>query len=528
MQNLVRFINLCYDELSTMVRNSRVEELLDMLPDAPGVYLFYNRGKELIYVGKATSLRSRVRSYWSSSAKASAVAKALADGSADKHVGNRPIESLLHEVVDIDWVVTDSALEAIILEANEIKKYQPKYNVDGKDDKSWNYIAISKDAYPRIETIRQHELGKLGKKFFVIPTGVSAANAVEESGYGERLPDSSIPSRLSRDSSRNDKTFAHVFGPYPGLNTKAAMKVLRKLFSFSTCQKAGKRKNGRTEELKNLRPCLYYQMHRCLGVCMGEISPRDYRAKVILPLVTFLSGRKKQLLKQLEIRMRRSARAQDFEEAARLRNQIQNLQRIQDIALLNKSFVSSSIQKKVLPLVGGTEGGFTGGMSAVSTTINIRRIEGYDISNLGAIGKVGSMVVFVNGEADKNQYRKFKIKTVEGQSDVDCLEEVIRRRLRHAEWDYPQLFLIDGGKPQVNRVKKILDELHVDIPVVGIAKGPERKRNDIILGFRASDFGFLKSWVYANTRLLIAVRDEAHRFAIGYQRQTRKLVRHRA
>lgn len=430
-----------------------MEHLLSRLPDAPGVYFFYAVGKALLYVGKATSLRSRVRSYFVG----------------PRHL--RPIEAMIHDVAKIRWKETDSALEAIILEANEIKKHQPKYNVEGKDDKSWNYIAITKDIFPKVQTIRQHELNNM-----------RTTNCTDVR-KNVRFVDSRI-------------RHSHVFGPYPGLNAAATMKLLRKLFHFSTCQ------NMRTAKGATLqKPCLYYEMGQCLGVCVGKIKPKEYRAKVIHSLASFLSGRKKQLIKQLEIQMRKVAKAEDFEEAARLRNQIRSLQRIQDIALLNKSFIEHAEH-------------------ANCEKCEIAKIEGYDISNLGPMGMVGSMVVFRDGAPDKSQYRKFKIRTVQGQSDVDCLEEVLRRRLKHTEWPYPQLFLIDGGKPQVNRAKAVLADLKLNIPMVGIAKGPDRKKNEIILGTKDRD---VVRWIYANTRALIAVRDEAHRFAVKYQRSLRRI-----
>jgi excinuclease ABC subunit C len=147
-------------------------------------------------------------------------------------------------------------------------------------------------------------------------------------------------------------------------------------------------------------------------------------------------------------------------------------------------------------------------------------VEGYDISNLGATDKVGSMVVFNKAGPVKSQYRKFTIKTVEGQSDVDCLAEVLERRLNHIEWLLPRVFLIDGGRPQVNKVSEVLKRRGVGIPVIGIAKGSERKRNDIILGDKDPE---VIAWVSTHKLLLIKVRDEAHRFAITFNRSKRKL-----
>ena len=404
------------------------KEKLQALSDAPGVYIFYNSQKEIIYVGKASSLKSRVRSYFAGKKSP------------------RPIEEMIHEVVDLKTEQTDSALEAAILEGYYIKKYRPKYNIQWRDDKSWNYIGISKDQFARVLTIRQHEL-----------------------------------------TAQKKKEFKYLFGPYPGLNTKEALRLLRRIFGFSQCEPNAK------------RPCFYYQLGQCLGVCTGEITAKDYLAKVIRPLCLFLGGQKKLLLKKIEKEMNAAAKNQNFEEAARLRNQIYHLQKIQDIALLNDSFLKDKI--------------FMG----VSL---INRIEGYDISNLGSSDKVGSMVVFDEAGPIKGQYRRFKIKTVTGQSDVDCLAEVLDRRLKHSEWTMPGIFMIDGGLPQVNKAKTVLRNAGVNTPIVGIAKGKERKRNDFFVVAESDD---IRKWIKENKDLLIKVRDEAHRFAITFNRLQRRL-----
>ena len=400
---------------------------LKKLPDAPGVYLFYNSRGDLVYVGKATSLRSRVRSYF---------------------VGQkspRPIEEMIHEVVKIKWVITDSVLEAVILEGEYIKKFRPKYNIRWRDDKSWNYLVFNKDTYPRFLTMRAHELDKM-----------------------------------------NTKEFKYIFGPFPYLNAKATLKILHRIFKYSTC-KPGQNK-----------PCFYRQLGQCLGVCTGEITPAEYRTKVVQPLALFLRGRKKRLIKQLEKEMTVVSQEENYEEAGRLRDQIRSLKHIHDIALLNESFVRDQTagQKKEI------------------------RIEGYDISNLGATGKVGSLVVFDEAGPHKNEYKKFNIRKVIGQSDVDCLAEMLERRFNHPEWSYPDYILIDGGKPQVSAALKVLRNAKLKIPVVGLAKGPDRKKNEIILGTKNPTFA---GWVYKHLKLLISVRDEAHRFAIAFQRQKRRL-----
>lgn len=424
---------------------------LNTFPNTPGIYLFFDVNKELIYVGKATSLKNRVKSYF--------IGKKTP----------RPVEHMLHEVHNIKYIQTDSVLEAIILEANFIKKHTPKYNVIGKDDKSWNYITISRDEYPIVDTLRQHDYKK-----------------------------------LQIENNKALKEFAYVFGPYPGLNARATMKILRRLFQFSTCQKTRK-----GSKQKRNRPCLYYQMGECLGVCTGEISSSEYKQKVIRPLVIFLKGNKKQLIQNLERNMKKGAKAEDYEEAARLRDQINALARIHDIALLNQSFFNDDIAQIN-----------NGDSQNLGFAKNHIRIEGYDISNLGASGKVGSMVVFNAEGPIKSEYRKFKIRTIAGQSDIDCLKEVLSRRANHAEWPLPQVFLIDGGRGQVNAATKVLRANHILVPVVGIAKGPERKKNEFILGSKVPEF---IKWVEMHKDLLVRVRDEAHRFAITYQKVLRKI-----
>lgn len=416
---------------------SIVTQKLNQLPDNPGIYLFYSANRALLYVGKATSLKQRVKSYW------------------QKQRNPRPIEEMIHQVVDINWVETESVLEAIIMEANYIKKFNPKYNVLGKDDKSWNYLYLTKDRFSRLATLRQHEINKIDK-------GKIRA----------------------------------IFGPYPGLNTKEAMTVLRKMFFWSDCDPHAN------------KPCFYYQLDQCLGVCTGEISAPDYEKRVIRPLILFLSGKKKQIIKDFEKQMLMASKKENFEEATRLRNQLYQLKKIQDITLINRSFFEDELFLE-------KEDG-----SHFKLKEKYSHIEGYDISNLGSSDKVGSLVLFQNGEPKKSGYKKFNIKGVIGQSDVDCLKEIISRRFSHSEWGRPDLLLIDGGRGQVNAVKTILAEKNISIPIVGIAKGPARKKNEFILGEKNPE---LVAWVFGHQELLIRVRDEAHRFAINFNRSKRKI-----
>lgn len=447
-----------------------ITKQLKSLPASPGIYLFYNSKRELIYVGKATSLKSRVKSYFTG-----------------KQKSPRPIESMIDEVKNIKTIKTDSVLEAIILEGQYIKKYRPKYNVDWKDDKSWNYLYLTNEPFPKLKTIRQHEI-------------------------------------------HNSKFIIHnsnLFGPFPSLNTRETLKLLHKLFYISRCSppflspparggapRLSGRGGGRGKKPK---PCFDYQLGQCLGVCTGEITTKEYKQKVIKPLNEFLKGNKKRLLQNLKKQMLLAAKQQNFEEATRLRNQINNLKKIQDVSLLNKNLFHNDLQ-------------------ITNYRLQITRIEAYDISNLGPTGKVGSMVVFDQSGPLKSEYRKFKIKTVAGQSDVDCLKEIIIRRFNN-NWPLPDIILVDGSTPQVNAIKKIINlspparggvvesrqgETGVvgDIPVIGIAKGPTRKKNEFIFDKHNQK---IADFIQANEILLIRARDEAHRFAITYQKKLRKI-----
>lgn len=398
------------------------------LPDEPGVYIMRDNNGEIIYVGKATSLKKRVMSYFT---------KAHDDKTA----------RLVQEIKRIDYQITPSTLEALILEANLIKKYLPKFNVREKDDKSFLYLVITNGDFPRPQLIRGLELKKAG-----------------------------------------EKKFEAVFGPYLSARSlRAALDLIRKMIPYSTCEPGQK------------RPCFYYQIGKCPGVCVGEISKRDY-AKIIRNLILFFQGNKKQVIQNLKKEMKRSSDKQQYEKAAKIRNQIKALEHIHDIALIKRDEPTPSLGlagEKVINILG--------------------RVEGYDVSLIGGKFAVGSMVVFENGEPAKNEYRKFKIKTISGTNDVAMLKEVISRRFRN-KWLHPDLILVDGGRGQVNAAIDVLKTFKLDIPVVGIAKGITRKKDVFIYDRQDPE---LKRIVTQFEEILIRVRDEAHRFAVKYHRQLR-------
>jgi excinuclease ABC subunit C len=384
-------------------------------PQKPGVYLMKNKRGEIIYIGKASNLQKRVLSYF-------------------QKAHDQRIEKLLQEVDDITYQTQDTTIEALILESNLIKKYQPKYNIREKDDKSFLYILITNEKFPRVLLVRKKDI---------------------------------------KDDSGG------VFGPFTqAQNLRQALKIIRKIFPYNLHPE---------NKIPQDKPCFDYHIGLCPGTCIQKITPKEY-AKTIKNIKLFLSGKKKKVLEKLKKEMETASKNLEFELAQKIKNQIFALTHIQDIAL---------IQEDKFNLEEGT-----------------KRIEGYDISNISGKLAVGSMVVFLNDQPQKSEYKKFKIKTVNTINDILMLKEVLERRFNHKEWTLPDLILIDGGKAQVNIAKKVLKKLKLNIPVVGIAKGPKRKKNEFI-GKIPNEF---------NKDLLIKVRDEAHRFALSYHRWLRKVV----
>jgi excinuclease ABC subunit C len=416
------------------------------LPDAPGVYLMHDADGRVLYVGKAGNLRRRVSSYF-----------------------ERPhdvrIESLVRKITHIDFRQTDTALEALILEAELIKEITPPYNVREKDDKSFLYIEITREKFPRVLLVR----------------GQSNARDVKSGARSGAV---------------------RRWGPFTSASSvREALRILRRIFPWNTHD---------PEHIGTFaRPCFDAEIGLCPGTCVGAISHEEY-LKTIERLKMFLDGKKKRLLAALEKDMAVASKRTDFEKAEKLRRQIFALKHIRDTALIADSDVL---------LVGGNKKAAAEGVPAEDY-----RIEGYDISNISGTSAVGSMVVFEGNEPNKSEYRKFKIRTIFTPNDVGMLTEMLERRFSRAaaggkrneanerhSWRLPDLILIDGGIAQANAAKKVLMRAGLKIPLVGIAKGPERKRNDIL--------GAVPKWT--NKPTLIKVRNEAHRFAIGYHKAVR-------
>lgn len=398
------------------------------LPDSPGVYLMKNGEGKVIYVGKATSLKRRVSSYF-------------------QRPQDARIQQMVSEIREIDYIQKPTAIEALILEANLIKYYFPPYNIKEKDNKSFLYLVITKEDFPKPLLIRGKDLGE--------------------------------------DS---HKKYKAVFGPYTSPRSlRAALDLIRKAFPWSICEPG------------QPRACFYYHLKLCPGVCIGAISKQDY-GKIIRDLIKFFDGKKDVVVKQYAKDMKTAAKEKRFEDAAALRNRIFFLEHIQDIAVLKRE--DDQVDK----------------IRVGETAVNMfGRIEGYDISNISGTSSVSSMVVFENGAPAKTEYRKFRIKTVKGSNDVASMRETLVRRFRN-DWRHPDLILIDGGWPQVNAAIEVIREFELGIPVVGLAKGPARDKDELIC-----DPNNLEICVVCerHKKILVAVRDEAHRFAITYHRQLR-------
>jgi excinuclease ABC subunit C len=546
---------------------------LKRLPDQPGVYLLKDAQGRVLYVGKAQSLRSRVRQYWQAGRSGQALR----------------IESAIDQVTDVETTLTDTVSEALLLEANLIKRYQPRFNVRLKDDKSYPFIRVTlADDFPRIERTR----------------------------------------KLPNDGSR-------YFGPYASASSvDESMNLIRRIFPFRTCT-IEIREGQRALE----RPCLLYHIKRCQGPCIEAVDKATYRAD-IEQVMLFLEGHQEQVSRALRQDMESASEGLQFERAAALRDKVRAIERTmesqkmagfakrrldvlgyarsgkeaavqlfairdgkttsRDIFLLENvagatdeealgTFVkqyyarAGSIPPRVLMpralpdaaeleeflaeragrLVrlsvpqrgegrelmalaarnaaealereqvrwladqGKTERALAEIAEALGLAAPPQRIECFDISTIQGSATVGSMVVFEDGQPRSGEYRRFRIRDVAGQDDFASHQEVLRRRFRRAldadegaaeqlRWRLPDLVIIDGGKGQVSAARSVLDQLGLhDLPLAGLAK----EREELFLPGRSDPIVLpaTSSGLY----LLQRLRDEAHRFAITYHRQVR-------
>lgn len=553
------------------------EEELKNLPDRPGIYIMKDKADEIIYVGKANSLKKRVRQYFQSSK-------------------NHPpkVRAMVKHIAEFEYIIVDNEVEALVLEANYIKKNRPKYNILLRDDKQYPYIKVTlNEKYPRLVKTR----------------------------------------RILKDG-------AKYFGPYPNATAvNDAIDVIINHYQIRTC------KLNLDKTMTNFRPCLNYFIGRCNAPCLGNVKEEDYM-ETINEIIMFLSNRDDSLIKAINQKMAKASEELKFEEAARYRDQLNALMTLKE---KQKIVTTNQIDQDVIAMARGIEevciqiffirdGKIIGrehyimedtynddrseilssfvkqfyigsayipkeiiieedisdmapitswlsNMKGSKVTITIprrgdklqlvemvrnnakdmlnkhgdkfikryrenisaleeiqhildleelpKRIEAFDISNISGVGSVGSMVVFENGEAKKSDYRRFRIKTVSTPDDYGSMEEVLRRRfIRGIEEkklikdsnfsskgfsNFPNLIMIDGGKGQVNIVLRVLEELGVNLPVCGLVKDEFHKTRGII-------YNNLEHRMNKDSRgfkLVYRIQEEAHRFAISYHKSLR-------
>jgi excinuclease ABC subunit C len=367
------------------------------IPDKPGVY-FFKQGKDTLYIGKATSLRSRTRSYF---------AKDL--------IATRgpTIVDMVFKSDNVAWQETESVLEALLLEAELIKKYQPYYNVQIKDDKSFNMVVITREDFPKVLVIRKREL------------------QVEK---GE----------LINDNKSINKKYQAIYGPFTnGMQLREALKIIRRIFPFIDAQSA-KKDNEEFYHQVGLSPST-----------TNEDAKAMYQA-TIKNLKLFFCGKKKDVIRNMKSEMKEAAEGFHFEYAAQIRNRIFALEHINDVSLLKDDPIAS-LEKK-----------YFGNASTF-------RIEAYDIAHMSGKNMVGVMTVIEDDKAAKQEYRKFIVRTQKGSNDTGALEEVLSRRFRHTEWGLPSLIVVDGGTAQLNVAKRVLDRYQFAIPIVALVKDDKHK-----------------------------------------------------
>ena len=393
-----------------------------LLPDEPGVYLF-KKDKLILYIGKATTLKDRVRSYFSN----------------DLIATRGPLlVDMVFQADNVEFIKTDSVLEALILESNLIKKYLPRYNTQEKDDKSYNYVVITKEDFPRVLIERGRVLEQKENLKFVIK---------------------------------------EKFGPFTnGTQLKEAVKIIRKIFPF----------------LDNYsRENTGYKFYKEIGLApetSGEEAKKDY-AENIKNISLFFKGKKTSILKNLEGEMKKLAKNQEFEKADKIKRTIFALNHIQDVALIKEEKIEEN-------------------------SVKVFRIEAYDVAHTSGTNTVGVMTVVENSVPNKAEYRKFKINE-SVQNDVAGLGEMLRRRLSHEEWRFPDIIVVDGSTSQKNMAEKVLKQFGLGIIVVAVTKD-ERHRPKMIAG--RGDL------IHKYESEILIANSEAHRFAIKYHREKRNRI----
>jgi len=456
-----------------VISESELKITLSNLPFEPGCYLYRDDSGKVIYVGKAKNLKKRVSSYFHKE-------------HLDPHIGN-----LVKSITNIEYIVTDSELEAFILETNLIKKYMPYFNRDLKDDKNYIWIMIDrKEDFPRLQVVR----------------------------------------------TKKSKTAIYL-GPYHHtMPVKRILKRLRKIYPYRTCNRIITQSiNSETNKIEikssDTNPCLYFHLGLCQAPCAGLINSERYR-KNITGINTFFTKGHNTLVKELLESMKKYSVNLDFEKAAELRNKIQDLEYIKqrvsvETEQTDEFDLDFEKNKKSIKAVEEIIHKISNGDLMYKEKF---KIECFDISNIQGTNAVGSMVVFVDGKPAKNLYRKFKIKTKTTPDDFAMMTEVLKRRFGHlgvktdASFSIlPDLLIVDGGKGQLSSAHRVLSDLGITIPLIGLAKKNEDifmlNDNDGELEFTQRRLRYASDGYF----LIQRIRDESHRFAINYHRKLRSI-----
>ena len=422
-------------------------EKVKTFPHTPGVYLMKDDAERVVYVGKAKDLRSRAGSYF------------------QKNAAEDPrISHWIDEVCDLDFIETDSEVDALLLESRLIKDIQPKHNRDLKDDKTFPYLQITvRDDYPRVEM-----------------------------------------TRTPRDKG------VKLFGPFANSSgLRGAIIVLQKIFKFRTCTLDLRENDSRWQWF---RPCLLHSIQQCTAPCNFRVPKAAYRRN-IRRLIYFLEGNKKKLLHELKSEMLLAAEERRYEDAAELRDQIYNLE-----TLDQRGEIDTHVQPEVFQI--DPRKGVLGLQKVLKLPEIPRIIEGVDIAHLSGTDTVASLVHFIDGLPFKPGYRHYKIRNVQGVDDFASIAEVVSRRFSHTESEAsppPNILLIDGGKGQLNAAMSVFEHTpNKPKFVLSLAKKEEEifipNQNEPLVLSRHS----------FSLRLLQYVRDEAHRFAQHYHHVLRK------
>lgn len=538
-----------------------IQEHLKQLPAEPGVYLMKDKFDNIIYVGKAKILKNRVRQYFQSSKNHSS-----------------KVKSMVKNIDKFEYIITDSELEALILECNLIKKYKPKYNVLLRDDKTYPYIKVTtNEDFPRVLKVR----------------------------------------KVIKDK-------AKYFGPYTNITAvNDTLDIIKNIYPIRTCNIDIER------AIKtNMRPCLNLHIKRCVGPCTGNVTKEEYN-KMIEEIILFLSGKEEKLIDILKEKMNKCAMDFNFEEAAIYRDKIKSLEDMmekqkidtstsdlnQDVIAMARAHDEACVQvffvrngkivgrehfilegvmystresilgsfvkqfymeqeyvPKEIIIEDEIEDSFIlsewlsskkgqkvtirvpqkgekksliemvrknaieylekfsdmnkrkyeksiGALEELKQILNLdnipKRIESFDISNIQGVDSIGSMVVFTNGKKDKKEYRRYKIKTVIGPNDYDSMAEIVERRLKYG--DFPDLMLLDGGKGQVSAVKKVLNKYNVEIPLWGMYKDDKHRTKGLISQEKEIELDRTSN-LY---RFVASIQEEVHNYAISYHRSLR-------